>query len=176
MINSSNKKNKGFTMVELLATVVILGILAGIGVPLVYRYLNKTRTNSYNHMLTGAYDAANNVVLEKNLSCGNDNNACYFRLSDLVENEYLENLDDPSKHGSKCDGVIRVSLPSSYSLNQNALKSYDYTCYLKCNNYSTTVKWQSGSAADEYVNTSALNDDLTNISDFININTPNSDE
>ena len=70
MINSSNKKNKGFTMVELLATVVILGILAGIGVPLVYRYLNKARTNSYNHMLTGAYDAANNKIIENNYRGG----------------------------------------------------------------------------------------------------------
>lgn len=158
---------KGFTMVELLATVVILGILAGVGVPLVYRYLDKAKTNSYKHMLTGAYDAANNVVLEKNLSCGIGDNACYFELSALVENEYLENLDDPSKHGSVCNGVIRVS--SAASLNQNVLKSYDYTCYLKCNNYSTTVKWKSGSAADEYVNTSDPNDDLTNISKFIDI-------
>lgn len=145
MINSSNKKNKGFTMVELLATVVILGILAGIGVPLVYRYLNKARTNSYNHMLTGAYDAANNKIIENNYNCVEGDDKCSFKLSVLVQEGYLEILDDPAKHGSMCDGVIKV-VPSTSS----SLKSYDYICYLQCSGYSTTVKWESGAAADDY--------------------------
>ncbi len=148
MINSSNKENKGFTMVELLATVVILGILAGIGVPLVYRYLNKARTNSYNHMLTGAYDAANNMIIENNYNCvEGEDNKCIFKLSSLVQQDYLEILDDPAKHGSTCDGVIKV-VPSS--ITTGSLKSYNYICYLQCSGYSTTVKWESGAAADDY--------------------------
>lgn len=141
---SKDDNKRGFTMVELLATVVILGILAGVGIPLVYRYLDKARNNSYNHMLTGAYDAANNKIIADNLDCSDDSK-CTFELLDLVDEEYLENLDDPAKHGDMCDGLIKVSSSSS-----SGLKSYNYSCYLECSSYSTAVKWENGAAADDY--------------------------
>ncbi len=150
---------KGFTMVELLATVVILGILAGVGVPLVYKNLNRARNSSYNHMLTGAYDAANNKILDESISC-TSSSSCVFKLKDLVDGGYLENLDDPAEHGSMCDGVIEV-VPSSNT--STSLKSYDYICYLKCSSYSTTVKWESGSSADDYSSSPSDTDRLVNL-------------
>ena len=148
---------KGFTMVELLATVVILGILAGVGVPLVYKNLNKARNSSYNHMLTGAYDAANNKILNESISC-TSSSSCAFKLKDLVDGGYLENLDDPAEHGSMCDGVIEV-VPS----NTSGLKSYNYTCYLKCSSYSNTVKWKNGAAADDYSSSPSDTDRMVNL-------------
>ena len=136
-------KTKGFTMVELLATVVILGILAGISTPLVSRYLTKARENNYEHMFTGAYDAANNYIIEINISISN---AYYISLESLVDDDYLENLEDPGNLGNSCSGVIKLA-PSSLS---SGLKTYNYTCLLECNNYSKVVKWEAGAAAKDY--------------------------
>lgn len=84
-------------MVELLAVVVILGIIVGIGVPLVSRYLDKARNNAYDHMFTASYDAANNIILDENMSC--ITSECYFKLSNLVDKGYIEDLADPGNQG-----------------------------------------------------------------------------
>lgn len=137
-------KTKGFTMIELLATVVILGILAGISTPLVSRYLTKARENNYEHMFTGAYDAVNNYIIEKNETVTSA--GLYMRLSDLVAGGYLESLEDPGNlGGNPCKGVIKVEPFSS-----TGLKTYTYTCLLVCNNYSKVVKWDAGAAAKDY--------------------------
>lgn len=143
MLDDKNKK--GFTMVELLAVVVILGIIAGIGVPLVSRYLDKARNNAYDHMFTASYDAANNIILDENMSC--ITSECYFKLSNLVDKGYIEDLADPGNQGSTCDGMIEVSSGVS---NSETLDAYSYICHLRCSSYSKTVKWESGAAANEY--------------------------
>ena len=41
------KNNKGFTLIEILAAIVILGIISTIAVPAVYKYVTKTKDFSY---------------------------------------------------------------------------------------------------------------------------------
>lgn len=152
-------KTKGFTMIELLATVVILGILAGISTPLVSRYLTKARENNYEHMFTGAYDAVNNYIIEENKTVTRA--GLYMKLSDLVAGGYLESLEDPGNlGGNHCDGVIKVEPFSS-----TGLKTYIYTCLLVCNNYSKAVKWENGAAAKDYMEDTSSHDALSNVLD-----------
>ena len=41
-----NKKNKGFSLVELVVVIVILAILIGVTIGGIYAYVNKARTNT----------------------------------------------------------------------------------------------------------------------------------
>lgn len=152
-------KNKGFTLIELLAVITILGILAGIGVPAVTKHLRKARNSSYEHMLTGAYDAANNKILAENIICtAGARNSCKFTLKELMEEEYLETLLDPTQEGKACDGAIVVEP----LIDSGKLDDYKYECYLKCSGYEETRKWLVPDTetlkAEEYFN-SSLNEE-----------------
>ena len=50
--------NKGFSMIELLGVIVIIGILAGLAIPAVTKYIGKTRDRAYDNIYESAYSAA----------------------------------------------------------------------------------------------------------------------
>ena len=58
------KDKKGFTLVELLAVIVILGILSTVGVISYGRYLDKARKQSYDAMFESIYDASQNYMMD----------------------------------------------------------------------------------------------------------------
>ncbi|MCP4050670.1 MAG: prepilin-type N-terminal cleavage/methylation domain-containing protein [bacterium] len=60
------KKQKGFTLIELIAVVVILGILVGVGVPMYVNLSQKTRENSLKSALA-TIRAAISLEHSKNL-------------------------------------------------------------------------------------------------------------
>jgi len=89
--------NKGFTLVEVLAVVAILGILAGVAVMEVGKYINSSRKQAYDTMMDSAYAAATNYYLENNIS---DNTEVTFE--ELVNSKHLEEPIDPNMDGVSC--------------------------------------------------------------------------
>ena len=79
-------KNKAFTLIELLAVIIILGILMLIAIPSVTSYINNSRKETYvdtvNEVLRGASILVNSGDIEVN-----DPNATYYVPIDAIKTE-----------------------------------------------------------------------------------------
>lgn len=121
---------KGFSLVELLAVIVILGVIMSIAVPATTKYLSRSQNTVYNSMYNALYDAASEYVVNinpllvdhqsatykrctNNITCTDTvtkNGVClpssqylYLRASYLVNEGYLEELTDPADRMTKCN-------------------------------------------------------------------------
>lgn len=97
------KNNKGFTLVELIVTIVLLSLLAGIGTYSVISIINKSKLENYNLLITNIRSAAESYYQECKYSketirsmFDNDDNANNFcknytvTLGNLVNYGYLK--------------------------------------------------------------------------------------
>lgn len=123
------KNNKGFTLVELLATITIMGILAGIGIAGVSRILNKARTNYYEKLEGNIITAAKSYYNDHRPLLPNDDiTERTIKLETLTKNKYLTKVVDYNK--KDCD------LEKSYVTVTKEDKKYKYTVSLSCPNYN----------------------------------------
>lgn len=120
--------NKGFSLIEMLATVVILGVLGTIAVVGTTKYINKSRKKAYIVMSQSIYEAAMNCQTKGDCTTGsygaNNNN-----FTDLVDLGYLDELKNPISGKKHCEGIVRIrSTPNSTS----EYKKYSYEVELRC--------------------------------------------
>ncbi len=81
---------RGFTLVELLATIVILAIVSLITIPIITGVINKTRLNSLKNSAYGLLEASNLYMaqyqIDKNIRFDiNDNNITSNDTNDLLK-------------------------------------------------------------------------------------------
>ena len=57
-------RKKGFTLVELLAAIVLLGIIIAIAVPKYNKYIAKSKINTFRETLSGLYRSVEIYVAE----------------------------------------------------------------------------------------------------------------
>lgn len=92
-------KNKGVTLIDLLATVIILGILAAITTIGVTKYINLAKTSSYNHLVVSINEAAELYVTDNSglfEALSTPSSTFDITLQELVDNDYLkDNIVDP---------------------------------------------------------------------------------
>lgn len=141
-------KKTGFTLIELIATIGLLGMLATITITVSVRKINEVKEKSRDTMYKSIEAAAKNYILDN----GNEiqefklNDNTYVTLQTLVEKEYFtESLIDPTTKKSlpltnevyitrEVSGVINAS----YNINQKEepkLKLVGgYNIYLKKGN------------------------------------------
>lgn len=121
--------NKGYTLVELLAVIVILGILSGVAVMGVSRYLSQSKQQAYDTLAQSSAVAFENYIIKQ----GDKASAV---LSELVDEGYLEGRTDPEDKARFCDGVIIKEDNSGVGLSSN-----NYTVYLSCSAYTAKYKF-----------------------------------
>ena len=117
---------KGFTMVELLGTIVILGILSVFGMLTFQKYRDKASQKSYDIMHQGAADAAENYFMEH---IGENS----VTIEQLVEYQYMERAQDPWNKDAVCTGTVNIDTDRSTAQSGDSLAQNYYMVKLTCN-------------------------------------------
>ena len=124
------KNNKGFTMVELLAVIVLLGVLGTIGVTVTYKYLTQSREKSYRILSQTIYEAYENCAIQGKCSLPPAGDQIEYNIDNLLNDGYLENLKSPYNNNKNCTGSIIISANDT-NLSKDYTK-YTYRVRLDC--------------------------------------------
>ena len=104
--------NKGFTLVELLATITILGILSGIAIVSVSWILSSAKKNYYKSLRGTIVSSAKSYFGDhRALLPTGKNTSRIISIDYLVNSKYLNAVKDSS--GKKdCEGKVRITRTS----------------------------------------------------------------
>lgn len=116
---------KGFTLVELLAAIVIVMILGLIIVPKTLQIINDSKNKGYKEIETRLKEAAGKYVIEQTPVVEND--TITITKEELISNHYISEIYDLTD-GTVCSAYVEVT-----DVNTNGV----YTAHLTCNNYSS---------------------------------------
>lgn len=128
------KNNKGFTLVEIMSVVVILGIIAITAVVAYNKYLNDTRKKAYDTMAKSASNAAAEYAMDHI-------GIRTVTFQELYEKEYLEYPQDPSNQGKMCSGKVVIKNTENY----DGLDTEKYDVTVCCANFSYIYHFPGGS-------------------------------
>ena len=144
------KNDKGFTLVEILAAVTILGVLSVLVIGGYTRYVDYARKKAYKTMAKSASSAAEQYVIdnpgiaveteeeEKDDSIiyriRNVDYAPGITFKELVEENYMNGTIDPAVRDKNCTGTVRVGLVESKQ--KGSIDTYIYVVDQCCTNYS----------------------------------------
>ena len=132
------KNRKGFTIIELLAVIVILGLIMGIAIPAVNKTLADFRTKYYTKLEKSMESAGKSYLSDKKNAKPTDLlNSKIIEGDSLVENKYLSDILDYNKHNCTDSYVVAVKFGD---------KDYKYQACLKC----PEDEYQTDTSNDEY--------------------------
>ena len=125
------KNNKGFSMVELLAVVVIMGVLAAISIGAYSRYKETAARDAYETMSKSASQAAESYFLR-------NQGESEVTLEVLMKEEYLASAKDPKDSGNICRGGVQ-EIP--VARNGQTLASNQYIVGIICTNFRSCYQY-----------------------------------
>ena len=121
----------GFTLVELLAVLVILGLILAIAVPRIVDVIDNTKESAYQineGMMVSA--ARNYLVMNDSKNPSEKGTMSIITLEELQNSELISSIHDARDSNIECGGYVVVKNVDD--------KTFDYRPYLKCeNNYQT---------------------------------------
>ena len=119
------KNNKGFTLVELLATVVIILLLGLIVTPNVVDIINENRNKGYHEIERRLEEAASKYIVNEYI--GSSVESVIITKEDLINAGYIDEVYD-LKDNSVCNASI-------YAYNLNSMA--EFNPILSCSSYET---------------------------------------
>jgi type IV pilus assembly protein PilA len=129
MMSHKLKNNRGFTLVELLVVIVILGIIALMAFPLLRNIINKTDNTKFTTYRDTLIDSAKIYVGDyDNDLFGNKDSGCgYVTFNDLKSKNLISDIDDSSYTCDKSGTFVKVVKVKG---------KYYYSAYLECSSSS----------------------------------------
>lgn len=128
------KNQRGFTLVELMGVILILGIVLLIAIPAVTKFLGKSKDQYYETTIDNIESATEEFLMDYNelVPPTQDGGIVYetsvteFYLKNLVDLKYLDSVEDPNTHAS-CDEesyvvVTNTGYDAQYSSDGEALQ------------------------------------------------------
>ncbi len=114
------KNNKGFTLVELLAVIVIMGILMMVAIPAITRTIENSRKDTFIDIAKAYANAVRNLWTTDAMQCGSSNSYAsamddgdYYILIDTADENRLSVLDQGGKSSwgnRNVKGYVRVNI------------------------------------------------------------------
>ena len=125
--------NKGFTLVEMLAVVAILGMLTTLAAIAYSKYIDKTKDDAYKILAESAANAAEEY------------NMVHFgtttvTLETLVEDQFLESVTDPNDKSKKCTGSVKIT----HKTNNTGLDTEYFDVVLLCPKHKNKYCFPAG--------------------------------
>ena len=132
--------NKGFSMIELLLAISLLGILSGIGIQAFQRYQTKARKQAVETLAKSASQAAEDYLMDHPAAKKVD-------LKTLYEENYISSIENPYNSDTTCSGKVKIfkeAQTSSKSLSKNT-----YTVSVCCDENYYTYSFPDGSVIQD---------------------------
>lgn len=125
--------NKGFTLVELLAVIVILAVIGGIGIVSYTSIVKKSEKDYYINLADNVELGASNYFKDnRSKRPGIDSVCSKVSLNTLINEKYLEKVVDT--RGNNCD------LNNSFVfIKRNSSNNYEYETTLICDDYEKII-------------------------------------
>jgi len=122
-------KNKGFTLVEVLAVIVILGLITTIFIPNAIKILDDNSLKIYKIKEKELVNAAKDYAeYDKNFTPPTRTLEKYITMPQLVSGNYMSKILD-NNTGNECTAFVKVTLNDVYG--------YNYDACLICDDYET---------------------------------------
>ena len=126
---------KGFTMLELLAVIIILGILITLAYMGVSRYLNQARSTTYEDFEKNITSGVTNYLIDHSGSIPSVGESLVVDVEKLVCEGYIEDLEDPREASKTCNlesyAIVKRNNDTNYNMD------IEYSACLKCSSYES---------------------------------------
>ena len=126
---------KGFTMLELLAVIIILGIVIGLAYTSISKYLNQARNATYSDFEQNIKDGVTNYLIDHTGSIPSEGKSLVVDVKKLVCEGYVESLQDPNESSKTCNlesyAIVKRNNDTGYNMD------IDYEACLVCKGYKS---------------------------------------
>ena len=130
--------NKGFTFVEILAVIAIIGILTGISIAAFSRNKENAIKSDYEALARSSYNAMEEYMMSHQYDDT-------VSLETLENENLLSNRKDPGDKDKNCTGTVEVSKNSG---SNGKLDDGTYKVNLCCSSYKKTYTYPEGKVED----------------------------
>lgn len=125
----------GFTMLELLAVIIILGIVMTLAYMGVSKYLEQARSTTYSDFEKNITSGVTNYLIDHTSYIPNEGESLVVDVEKLVCEGYIENLQDPRESARTCNldsyAIVKRNANTGYNMD------IDYEACLVCAGYKS---------------------------------------